>query len=318
MEASTAASKSPESIDLSASFYVYIAMGLLGLLGNTFVCLVMLRYPKVFNSTTNKLILHQSVIDLVASLVFLLRRFLVVSTPVPDGVVGSLYCTLWWSEWPQYGMFVASTYNLVAISLERYGATCHPACHRNRLTGKRLSCTMVGVWICGWLPEAPILWTTYSSNDSCHATWPSHLVQAVTGILILLWELVIPISIMIFAYTKVSLELRKRSKARVRNNDARKMLSKANMNVTKTLVVVAICFAVCWIPTDVNYILLNLGLNGNSTDSVFYQATGAIVVINLCINPIIYCFTYDRFKKQLRKMVCGGCIGRSNQIDTLR
>ncbi|XP_022084575.1 RYamide receptor-like, partial [Acanthaster planci] len=175
------------------------------------------------------------------------------------------------SEWPQWSLYVTSAYNLVAISMERYLATCQPVIHRNKLTPKRLKVLMVAVWLCGWLPEAHLVPISYQANDSCEASWPSPAVQAVSGVAIAVWEFVVPLVIMIFAYTKIILELYKCSKARVGdNNDAQNnMLSKANKNVTKTLFVMAVFFAICWEPTDVSYILFHSGLNDNSLDSVF-------------------------------------------------
>ncbi|XP_038077130.1 galanin receptor type 1-like [Patiria miniata] len=281
----------------------------------------MLRYRKVFNSSTNKLILHQSFVDFLASFVFILNRFLRVTTPIPANAIGALYCKLWWSEWPLWALYVTSTYNLVAISMERYFATCHSIAHRNMLTSKRLKLIMVAAWLCGWIPEAHLVPISYQLDDSCEGFWPSRIIQAIGGVSIAIWEFVIPLSIMIFAYTRIIMELHKRSKNRVgnnsNNNDAQNMLSKANKNVTKTLFVVAIFFAICWAPTDVNYILYHSGLNENSLDSVFYQVAGAIVLINMCINPIIYCFTYDRFQKQAWKMVSDVCKRPQNRVDII-
>ena len=89
---------------------------------------------------------------------------------------------------------------------------------------------------------------------------------------------------------------------------------KANKNVTITLLVVAVSYAICWIPSQIDYILFNLGLR----HGVFIGDVGrGIQLLNVCINPFIYCFTYERFQKQLKKMVCGGCQrNRINHVDT--
>ena len=321
IEMSTVSSRTSEPQDNSGStaFYAYIILGSLGVIGNASVCLVMLRYRNVFNSSTNKLIIHQSFVDFLASLVFLLRRFLIISPPavVPDNILGSLYCKLWWSEWPQYGMFVASTYNLVAISLERYLATCQPVRHRNMFSMLRLKLIMAASWVCGLIPELHNLVLVYEVNNTCDVFWLSFASQAGLGVFIFLKDLIIPITIIIFAYSKIIFEIRKRSKARVcdNNRDAQKMLSKANKNVTKTLLLVAVLFAICWIPTEISYIMYNLGVN--PLNSTVFEAMGAIVVVNLCVNPFIYCFTYERFQTQVKKMVCGGCQPRGNQVDVI-
>ena len=309
-----------QSIITTIAFYAYITLSSLGLIGNAFVCLVMLRYRKFFHSTTNKLIIHQSFVDFLASLVFLLRHLLVISSPaaVPDNILGSLYCKLWWSEWPQYGMFVTSTYNLVAISLERYFATCQPVRYRNMFQTHHLKLGMVAAWLCGWLSQIHLFALSNRIDDKCNLTRHGSAVQVIEGVAVSLVEFIIPIVVIIFAYSKIILELRKRSRARIgdHNHDAQNMLSKANKNVTKTLLVVAIFFAVCWIPKDVNYILFSLGLNENFVNSTVFEIVGAIVVVNMCINPFIYCFTYEHFQKQVKRMVFGGCRSNANRVGT--
>ena len=320
MEVSTATNIKPEEQDDSSNvaFYVYIVLGVLGMIGNAFVCVVMMRYRSVFNSTTNKLIIHQSMVDFLGSFVFILGRTLLITSPekVPDSILGSVYCKLWWSEFPQYGMLITSTYNLAAISLERYLATCKPVKHRNMFSSNRqLKLIIATVWICGWLPEFHLLPVAYQVAGTCDAIWPSPTFQALAGFLIFIAEFSLPLAIIIFAYTKIILELYKRSKARVGDaNQARNMLSKANKNVTKTLLVVAISYIICWTPTEVDYLLYNLELNNNFVDASIWRG---IVLLNVCINPFIYCFTYERFQKQLKKMVCGGCQrNRINHVDT--
>ena len=319
MAMSAVSSRTSEPQDNSdiTVFYVYIILGSLGLIGNAFVYLVMLRYRNVFSSTTNKLIIHQSFVDFLAALLFLLRLFLVVSPPavLPDNILGSLYCKLWWSEWPQYVMYITSSFNLVAISLERYYATCQPVRHRSMFSSRRLKLVMAASWMCGWISMVHLIPTAYNINGACDVSWPSPVIQATLGVVIFLTTFIIPMAIIIFAYIKIILELSKRSNARVGdlNQDARNMLSKANKNVTKTLVFVAIFFAICWTPAQGNYFLYNLGLNNNVVNNTF----SAIVAVSFCINPVIYCFTYERFKKQSKKMVCGGCQRRVNPMDII-
>ncbi len=301
-----------------APFYVSIIIGSLGLIGNAFVCLVMLRYRSIFNSTTNKLIIHQSVVDFLGSFVFLLSLFLVVSPPsqVPDNIFGSLYCKLWWSTSTQYSLYSVSVYNLVAISIERFYATCQPVRHQNKFSSHRLKMIIAIIWICGLVPNTILTVISYKSEDGCDVNWPSRTVQVVVGLFISYsLTIFIPLVVIIFSYARIIQELLKRSRARAgdNNQDARNMLNEANKNVTVTLFVVAIFFAICWTPVCTNYALYNLGLHDNYDDPTL----NAIVVLNLCVNPLIYCFTYERFKKQAKKMLCGGSQHNVNRVDTI-
>ena len=299
-----------------AAFYVNIIIGSLGLIGNAFVCLVMLRYRSIFNSTTNKLIIHQSVVDFLGSLLFLLGVVIPPPSQVPDNILGSMYCKLWWSEWLQYSVFIVSTYNLVAISVERYFATCQPVRHRNMFSSHRLMMVVALDWISICFLHSYLIFISHNIDGVCEVIWPSPTIQAVVGVVIVESTIiVIPLAIIIYSYIKIILALYKRSRARVgdNNQDARNMLTRANKNVTLTLFVVAIFFAICWTPISTSYMLYNLGLN----ETFVSPTLNAIVVLNICINPFIYCFTYERFQKQVKKMVCGGRRRNDNRVDTI-
>ena len=293
----------------AAILYVHIGLSSLGLLGNAFVCLVMLRYRNIFNSTTNKLIIHQSIVDFLASLVFLLRHCLFVRPPanLPDNYLGSIYCKLWWSEWPQYSMLLTSTNNLVAISSERYFATCHPVRHLNMFSSRRLRLIIAATWLIGWSLAARLPFALYQLIGTCAVHMPNLAANVVLGAVDVLLTFILPLVLILFAYIKIIMKLCRRSKLGGGN-----ALSKANKNVTKTLLVVAVFFTLCWVPVEIDYFLYNIGIaelhvseTQTAETSYMYQAFSALLVVNLWVNPIIYCFTYERFQKQVRKMVCG-------------
>ena len=73
----------------------------------------------------------------------------------------------------------------------------------------------------------------------------------------------------------------------------------ARRNTIKTLILVSLCFIVCWIWNQIYYLLFNLGYNldfGNN----FYHFTVIMVFVNMCVNPIIYLLEYEPFKRAAR------------------
>ncbi len=188
------AKSEPQESSGYTAFYLSIFVGSLGLIGNAFVCLVMLRYRSVFNSTTNKLIIHQSVVDFLGALVSVLRQLLVILPPaiVPDNILGSVYCKLWWSPFLQYSLFITSSYNLVAISIERYYATCRPVKHRTTFSNRRLKMVILIAWLCGSVPTTHTIPISHQTNGGCGISWPSPAFQAVGGFLVFVRDLVIP------------------------------------------------------------------------------------------------------------------------------
>lgn len=86
------------------------------------------------------------------------------------------------------------------------------------------------------------------------------------------------------------------------NLGPRHFLSKAQYNITKTLIMVSVAFVICWLPNQIYYLLYNLGYSLSDT-SLMYQATVFLCMGNSCINPIIYAVKYEEFKNGLKQIL---------------
>ena len=78
-------------------------------------------------------------------------------------------------------------------------------------------------------------------------------------------------------------------------------MMRARQNVIKTLIIVGACFIICWGPNQILYFLSNIGVRVDFT-SIYYHWTVMMTSVNCCINPIIYTFKYEQFRKCLRKL----------------
>ena len=95
-------------------------------------------------------IINQSIIDGLTSAVLipmsLLRADLL---PAMEPFTAQIYCKLWLSQVPLWGLMASSTYNLVAISIERYMAVAHPLWHKTSFTDTKSRVSMIVIWLFG-------------------------------------------------------------------------------------------------------------------------------------------------------------------------
>ncbi len=129
---------------------IYGFIGVFGMLGNGLVCVTFQIKRRTFGSVTNLLIQNQSMIDLIDSFLFLILRFGPQFSERGDGVVTELTCRLWFSEYIMWSLFIASTVNLLFVSLERYFAICHAVRHRSLFTTRRANIARLLAWIVGF------------------------------------------------------------------------------------------------------------------------------------------------------------------------
>ena len=103
-----------------------ILIGIIGFLGNFTVCIVVAKMRSKQNYA-NSLIVSQAVIDLLASLALIATTFteLFPSPPPQHAAMGYVFCVLWYPRTVMFSMFVISTFNLIAISVERYIAVVY-------------------------------------------------------------------------------------------------------------------------------------------------------------------------------------------------
>ncbi|XP_038056821.1 somatostatin receptor type 3-like [Patiria miniata] len=294
---------------------VYIVIVCLALLSNALVIIVMLARRQDFSSFTNRLILHQSVIDSIAALLLLLLR-VVKNSSIPlsqeDNALDQLICRvletdvlLWWS-------YVASTYCLVIISLERFVATCYPVKHRCSWSASRLKYAVATPWalsaIYCW-PAAVILRELHQGQCLYVKSVSFYVMYGLAGIIV---EFLVPVSIMTYAYARILIILTRK----LANPVNGRHLSKAKKNVLITSVFTGVMFLVCWTPLmlyNLFGVFVHLGVVVASEPG--FDVIGLITCMAACstfVNPVVYCFMYERFRSQLKDLVVKRC--RRNQV----
>ena len=71
----------------------------------------------------------------------------------------------------------------------------------------------------------------------------------------------------------------------------------AGRNILKTLIIVSICFTLCWVSTQTYYLLTNIGILKLTFGHPFNIVSTFLVYINSCVNPFIYVIHYQQFRR---------------------
>ncbi|XP_071804807.1 melanopsin-like [Asterias amurensis] len=293
-------------------------VGCLGICGNGLLCIVIIKVH-FMHTITNAFIFNQALIDFLGSLVLLLSSVIPIPDPFPPGAGGALICRLWVSQFFLWGFFVTSTFNLMAVTLERYLAIVFPFKYQQLATRRNVILTIACVWISGFLFALQPMFRVQIKNGECKQKMIPY--SEIFGIAIAIASYFLPFTVMLVVYIHITLVLKKGA-ARLGPapavqpfgsgggavNDQRESLMRARRNTFKTLLIVFIVFTVCWTPNTVIFFLFNLGVNINLNSPV-HTVTVAMVAPNGCLNPFIYAIKYKQFRKALKTL-----FGRQNQI----
>ncbi|XP_071483074.1 galanin receptor type 1-like [Diadema antillarum] len=319
------------------SIVVYWTTGCIGVFGNIMV-LIVFRILRSKRSQANLFILNQSLADLVTSMfiiAFATTR-IVRDSIWHGGASGFFLCRFWWSRFFVFSGFAVSTFNLAAMSIERYIAVVHPLKYQTFFTKRNTSIIIVIVWFTAPLMQWVFpIWQYETVDGQCsfQATWKNaHGIAA--GVILFFWEYFIPCLIMSYAYITILRTLRFKERivhAQVgapdqgggpkaeggSNNQVSTSTKKAQArrkNVTVTLFILFIVYFVCWTPNQFTFLQFNLGgpLNFNG---IWYHFTVVAAFCNTCINPFIYALKHKQFQEGL-KTLCRRKSGVRGGADT--
>ena len=191
-----------------------VIVGTTGALGNMLVVIVFIKHNTLFHNLKTTFIVNQSVIDGIVSLLLILTRFNPQELDSDaDGLSAELYCRLWLSQFPLWGLMTSSTYNLMAVSTERYLAIVHPIWHKVSFTRTKANILVVCTWLFGISFEASLLIPSAGmSQGSCFVAyfWPSRDIARLVASVQMFVKVIMPILVHFVCYARILCALRKR------------------------------------------------------------------------------------------------------------
>ena len=278
------------------TFYALICT--VGTFGNGLVILVVARYAKM-KTVTNMYILNLAVADLC----FLVGLpFLIVTAIMRRWLFGYIMCKIFYIltsiNW------FTSVFTLTVMSADRYLAVCHPVRSMRFRTPLFSRIVCVCVWFGSFLVMLPIiLYATTIEQDghvSCTIQWPGG--QAISPDKAFIWYarllgFAIPVALIVVFYALVVLRLKT-----VGPKKKSKEKKKSHRKVTKMVLTIIAVYVICWLPYWVFQVTLTFLEAGVPQWSIMmFQIFTLLSYANSLLNPLLYAFLSDNFRKSFIK-----------------
>ncbi|XP_053975033.1 allatostatin-A receptor-like [Hylaeus volcanicus] len=275
-------------------------IGILGFVGNCLVVTVVAANPGM-RSTTNILIINLAVADLL--FVVFCIPFTATDFVLPFWPFGNIWCKI-----VQYLIIVtayASVYTLVLMSLDRYLAVVHPVTSRSWRTENHAILAICIAWAMIFTISTPALVVhgEFQDNDTTPASnltacrilpqydWPFFQMT------FFLMSYLLPLMLICFFYICMLVRLWRAARVSAESRRGRR-------RVTRLVLVVVGVFAFCWCPIQVILVTKSLGVYPLTTPTIMFQiASHILAYTNSCVNPILYAFLSDSFRKAFRKII---------------
>ena len=136
------------------------------------------------------------------------------------------------------------------------------------------------------------------------------MLSSIIGIILIFIQFLIPLIILVYCYGRIVWILTRRIDSKLNTttnaNPHADTFQTARNNTIKTLLIVALCFIICWSNNQVYYTMYNLGYKVH-WNGVYYKFTVLMVFFNCTVNPFIYLVKYKDYQVALRSLLnCSG------------
>lgn len=291
---------------------IFGLIAVLGFTGNLFVIIVVISNKQMRN-TTNILIINLALADL---------AFIVICVPFTAAsyVLEVWPFGHWWCKIYQYVIHVTaheSVYTLVLMSFDRYLAVVHPISSLTLRTERNTLIALSASWFVICAANSPALdvfevFTYVGASNVEQST--CLIIRLMTdpdyGKLFygtfFFFAFLLPLTLVSFLYGFLIKRLLYHERSRNLATSSDNM--RAKRRVTRMVIIVVVIFAVCWLPLQIIFMVQAFGQYPQRASWIAVKlAANCLAYMNSCVNPILYAFLSDNFRKSFRKLL--GCFG---------
>ena len=148
--------------------------------------------------------------------------------------------------------------------------------------------------------------------------WPTRLLSTIWGIVMVTVQFIGPVIILVFCYGRIAWTLTRRIDSNLGENTTTSEIYnkvnskfvKARSNTIKTVLLVGICFIICWVNDEVYLLMYFLGYDVD-WNGLYYRFCISMVYINCTVNPFVYLIKYQDYQRAL-KTFCS--LSRSDDV----
>ncbi|XP_047210664.1 trace amine-associated receptor 13c-like [Girardinichthys multiradiatus] len=261
--------------------------------------IISISHFRQLHNPTNSLLLSLAVSDLaVGLLVMPIEGLRYLET---CWLLGSLMCAL--TPYVFYCLITASLGHMVLISVDRYVAICDPLLYPTRITMINVKICVSLCWVCSLLYNGLILMGHLGQPDrfsTCHGECVVVISRAL-GTVDLFFTFIAPCTVMVYLYFRVLLAALSqvrliRSQTAATAVKSAQAVTRSEWKAARSLAIVIAVFIMCYFP------FFYPSLEGKDTSSSlsYFSALTWIMLLNSCMNPIIYVLFYPWFRKAIK------------------
>ncbi|XP_046960754.1 neuropeptide FF receptor 1-like isoform X2 [Vanessa cardui] len=303
---------------------LYVVVLTASLSANTLLIFIVIKF-QYMRSVTNIFLVNLSVADLLVTLFCMPVQ--IAKSVTLLWYFGEVMCKT--VNFLQGVAVASSVFTITAMSVDRYLAITQ-SLRQPWMPSRRGACSLLAaLWLVSLAIFAPLLavaavetvmvpmlsrtkngsmWVE-SSIEFCTEKWPDSIRKELFGAFSFILVYAVPGCIVVVSYSLMGRRLcsvlppfdQTEGSA---NSQQRLRLVRERKRVAWILLLLAVLFALCWLPYNILQLLIDV--NALQADSVALVLPYTLLLghTNSAINPIVYCLMTRNFRRSLRKLLC--------------
>uniref|UniRef100_A0A8C5GNI0 Vertebrate ancient opsin-like n=1 Tax=Gouania willdenowi TaxID=441366 RepID=A0A8C5GNI0_GOUWI len=263
-------------------------IGTFGLLNNLLVIVLFCRY-KMLRSPINLLLMNISISDLLVCV--LGTPFSFAASTQGRWLIGEGGCV--WYGFANSLFGIVSLISLAVLSYERYSTMMGPT-EADSSNYRKISLGIILSWVYSLIWTVPPLfgWSHYGPEGpgtTCSVEWTAKTMNNISYIICLfIFCLIVPFLVIVFCYGKLLCAIRQVSGINA------SMSRKREQRVLFMVVIMVVCYLLCWLPYGIMALLATFGPPGLVTPEASIIPS-VFAKTSTVINPVIYVFMNKQF-----------------------
>ncbi|XP_001630847.2 somatostatin receptor type 5 [Nematostella vectensis] len=177
------------------------------------------------------------------------------------------------------------------------------------LKGRAAMLWILLLWIASFACVLPLTIVARSSSRSCREDWPDPIYRKAFTASLLLLQYIGPLVIIALAYVNIGILLAKNKVPQTNSNSSKShsllhRIRHRNLQITRTLAVIVVLFALLMLPHEIAWMLLDFGPDPNSKlADTLIKFSPILTYLHSCSNPLVYGLMTTQFRNDVRKYV---------------
>ncbi|XP_075970971.1 neuropeptide FF receptor 1-like isoform X2 [Anticarsia gemmatalis] len=303
---------------------MYVVVLTASLSANTLLIFIVIKF-QYMRSVTNIFLVNLSVADLLVTLFCMPVQ--IAKSVTLLWYFGEVMCKT--VNFLQGVAVASSVFTITAMSVDRYLAITQ-SLRQPWMPSRRGACSLLALlWLVAFAIFAPLLavatvereyvpslsrtrngsvWVE-RSIEFCTEKWPDLIKKELFGAFSFVLVYAIPGCIVVVSYSLMGRRLcsvlppfdQTEGSA---NSQQRLRIVRERKRVAWILLLLAVLFALCWLPYNILQLLIDVNAVHVESVSVMLPYTLLLGHTNSAINPIVYCLMTRNFRRSLRKLIC--------------